>query len=543
MKRLSSQVVERAYKSIIKRGSERGKFTKEMILGLPSTPIMSPSYPRGPYFFKNREYFIITYESDRDAIRELVPEPLVPNEKNQVLYEWINMPDSSGFGSYSESGIVIPCYYNGQQVNLTLQMYLDIEPPIAAGREIWGFPKKHAHPEMKAIQDTVVGVMNYKGETVATGTMAYKHTEMDPEPVLASLGKTNVNLKVIPDVDFKPKISQIVSYNLQVKKLHFAYEGPARLHLIENVNAPVADLPVKKIVQGKHIMADILLPYGNVLHDYLNPTPENKMWSEKFEEQYCQPGQKRSLFTEQRIREECLAMPVTCPSYKPAASKLQNREYFVIKYQTDREKLLEKIPDQLIPNDDDIVVLQFVKTHGTGIGSYDKVDVIIPCTDMYGNGVHFNAMSFLNSSSPITYGRETLGFPQKFSDSVSFAAHHDTIKGTLNYNGIRVATGTMSYKHEHMPIEDVVSFISTPQYYLKFIPDVRGLPTVAQLVRMEHANVKVSSAWRGQAKLNLCDHVNAPINDLPVKNVVGGFNFICDMIMPAGHVVHDYLSH
>ena len=70
---------------------------------------------------------------------------------------------------------------------------------------------------MKAIQDTVVGVMNYKGETVATGTMAYKHTEMDPEPVLASLGKTNVNLKVIPDVDFKPKISQIVSYNCKSK--------------------------------------------------------------------------------------------------------------------------------------------------------------------------------------------------------------------------------------------------------------------------------------------------------------------------------------
>jgi len=42
----------------------------------------------GPYFFKNREYFIITYESDRDAIRQLVPEPLVPNEQNHVLYEW-----------------------------------------------------------------------------------------------------------------------------------------------------------------------------------------------------------------------------------------------------------------------------------------------------------------------------------------------------------------------------------------------------------------------------------------------------------------------
>src|SRR3989338_8397881 len=106
---------------------------------------------------------------------------------------------------------------------------------------------------MKCVQDTVVGIMKYKGETVAQGTMAYKHTELDHDTVLKSMGKTNVNLKVIPDVDFKPKIAQIVSYNLQVKKLHFAFEGPARLHLVENVNAPVADLPVKRIVQGKHM--------------------------------------------------------------------------------------------------------------------------------------------------------------------------------------------------------------------------------------------------------------------------------------------------
>ncbi|EFC43884.1 predicted protein [Naegleria gruberi] len=541
--RVSPSVFARAFKSIIKPGKEKGKFTKDMILGLPSTPIMSPSYPRGPYFFKNREYFIVTYETDAEALRALVPEPLVPNENSHVLYEWINMPDSSGFGSYSESGIVIPCTYNGESVNLTLQMYLDIEPPIAAGREIWGFPKKHAHPSMKCIQDTVVGVMKYKGETVAQGTMAYKHTELDHDTVLKSMGKTNINLKIIPDVDFKPKIAQIVSYNLQVKKLHFAFEGPARLHLVENVNAPVADLPVKKVIQGKHMMADILLPYGNVLHDYLEPTEENKAVSQKFHQMFVQPGQYRSIFTEKKITEESLAMPVTCPSYKPSASKLQDREYMVIKYVTDRESLLEKIPDQLTPNEDNIVILQFVNTHGTGIGSYYKVDLIVPCTDNEGNSIHFNTMSFLDSSSPITYGRECLGLPQKFCDGITFAPTQDTLKGTLDCNGCRVATGTMSYKYERMAFEDVVSYLSTPQLFLKHIPDVRGDPAIVQLVRMEHANLNVTSAYKGDAKLALIPHVNAPISDLPVKQVVGAFNFKVDMIMPAGRVHHDYLQH
>jgi acetoacetate decarboxylase len=34
------------------------------ILNQSSMPIASPSYPRGPYRFIGREYFIVTYESD-----------------------------------------------------------------------------------------------------------------------------------------------------------------------------------------------------------------------------------------------------------------------------------------------------------------------------------------------------------------------------------------------------------------------------------------------------------------------------------------------
>ena len=47
---------------------------REQILGLPSMPAASPSYPHGPYRFIDREYMIIIYESDPDAIRAAVPD-------------------------------------------------------------------------------------------------------------------------------------------------------------------------------------------------------------------------------------------------------------------------------------------------------------------------------------------------------------------------------------------------------------------------------------------------------------------------------------
>ena len=244
---------------------------KKDILNLPSMPAASPSYPFGPYRFINREYFIIVYESDPKAIRAAVPEPLEPVAENLVYYEWIRMPDSSGFGDYTESGVVIPCTYKKEPCNFVSQMYLDDDPPIAAGREIWGFPKKYANPKLEVAVDTLTGTLHYSGQLVAMGTMAYKHESLarDPAKTMAALTKMQCNLKLIPDVDGKPKIAQLVSYALTDITVKGSWTGPARLHLVPHVNAPAADLPIRQVVGGRHFVADLTLPYGKVLLDYL----------------------------------------------------------------------------------------------------------------------------------------------------------------------------------------------------------------------------------------------------------------------------------
>jgi len=248
------------------------------VLAQPSVPIAGPSYPAGPYRFVDREYFIVTYLSDPEAIAEAVPEPLQPDGSDKVLYEFIRMPDSSGFGDYTESGIVIPCLYKGEPVNFIAQMYLDCEPPIAGGREIWGFPKKHASPSLIVESDTLTGTLIYGSQQVAMGTMGYKHHNMLEQKdvpgsakamITSKLSKTHVNLKLIPSVDGSLEIAQLVAFNLTEINLKGAWSGPARLHLVPHVNAPVADLPVKKIVGGSHFVADLTLPYGRVLYDYI----------------------------------------------------------------------------------------------------------------------------------------------------------------------------------------------------------------------------------------------------------------------------------
>ena len=241
------------------------------VLDLPSMPLAGPSYPKGPYRFVDREYMVICYETDPDIVRAQLPEPLEPVASPVVHYEWIRMPDSSGFGSYTESGIVIPCRLQGEDMNFVAQMYLDDDPPIAAGREIWGFPKKYAHPKLEVVKDTLTGTLEYAGQLVAMGTMAYKHQSLarTPEKTAASMAKMQVNLKLIPHVDGTPAIAQLVAYSLTDITVKGSWIGAARLHLVPHVNAPVADLPIRRIVGGRHFVADLTLPGGRVLHNYL----------------------------------------------------------------------------------------------------------------------------------------------------------------------------------------------------------------------------------------------------------------------------------
>ena len=58
-------------------------------------PLTSPAYPPGPYRFVNREFMVITYRTDPDKLRAVLPEPLEMDEP-LVKYEFIRMPDSTG---------------------------------------------------------------------------------------------------------------------------------------------------------------------------------------------------------------------------------------------------------------------------------------------------------------------------------------------------------------------------------------------------------------------------------------------------------------
>jgi acetoacetate decarboxylase len=236
-------------------------------------PLTNPAYPPGPYRFYSREFVILSYRTDPAALREVVPEPLEP-AGDTVSYEFIRMPDSTGFGDYTETGQVIPVRFTAkdgtvQDGGYVHAMYLDDNSPIAGGREIWGFPKKLATPRIAHENETLVCTLHYGSVLCASGTMGYKHREIEHGPLLKSLAKPSFMIKIVPHVDCTPRICELVRYYLEDVTVKGAWSGPGALQLFEHALCDVARLPVREVLSATHFVTDLTLGLGEVVHDYL----------------------------------------------------------------------------------------------------------------------------------------------------------------------------------------------------------------------------------------------------------------------------------
>ena len=87
-----------------------------------------------------------------------------------------------------------------------------------------------------------------------------------------NLAAPNFLLKIIPRVDGTARICELVRFRLEDITVKGAWTGPAALDLWSHALAPVAELPVLQVLSARHVVADLTLGLGTVVHDYLSPS-------------------------------------------------------------------------------------------------------------------------------------------------------------------------------------------------------------------------------------------------------------------------------
>jgi acetoacetate decarboxylase len=118
---------------------------------------------------------------------------------------------------------------------------------------------KLASPKISHESETVVCTPHYGSVLCVSGTMGYKHHELDPAPLLKSLARPNFMIKIIPHVDCTPRIFELVRYYCEDITLKGASSGPAAIQLFEHAMCDVTRLPVREVVSASHFVTDLTL--------------------------------------------------------------------------------------------------------------------------------------------------------------------------------------------------------------------------------------------------------------------------------------------
>lgn len=234
-----------------------------------SLPQLSPLYMQPPYEYRDAWSMVVTFRTDPRAIAAYLPKPLV-GDPNGTMFVTTSHFFTSGFGHYNEVLVGALAKYRGRLVNHCLYLILDNDIAIAAGREIWGFPKKLGRVSLADRDGVITG-------TVERGGLPLIRTAMEVGPLVSPSEMEGsaeyTNLKLVPSIreGGAPEVMQLTSTTLTGITMKKVYKGRATVEFMPSPVDRFCEIPVREVLGGYYYNADFTLGHGEVLHDYLKP--------------------------------------------------------------------------------------------------------------------------------------------------------------------------------------------------------------------------------------------------------------------------------
>ncbi|KAH6959543.1 acetoacetate decarboxylase [Fusarium avenaceum] len=103
-------------------------------------PLCSPPYPVGLDEFTGVQGLAIRYHTTYDAVKDLIPEECELEDEPLVIQTLWGY-EMGPIGAYNEFVCQVEVKWEGKKYNFSIELILNNEGAIYAGRERWGIPK------------------------------------------------------------------------------------------------------------------------------------------------------------------------------------------------------------------------------------------------------------------------------------------------------------------------------------------------------------------------------------------------------------------
>lgn len=229
-----------------------------------SMPADSPAYQRPPFYYKGARSIAVAFETDPEAVLEALPAALALSEPATAVLSFYEYPWTT-FGPYNEAILALLVEHKGKPLTYIQQIMVTTEPPMLAGREIWGFPKKLAAIDFKSERDMIFGTLERPaGIRLASAVMRSER----PAAPAHGAPRNGVSLRLIPAAEERaerPLCAEIIE-TVTENKVHEAWEGTGSVSFAEHSALdPWGRFPVKRVLGATYMVYDMVLPCGRVI--------------------------------------------------------------------------------------------------------------------------------------------------------------------------------------------------------------------------------------------------------------------------------------
>ena len=231
--------------------------------GMPSD---APLYGKPPFYYTDLERLAFSYETDEEAVLDILPEGLeVPTPATATLL-FLRYPFST-LGPYLEAILSVGCIWEGNPCGFIAHIVVDSDQPQAAGREIWGYPKKMAHITLETEGDLVIGTMERpRGNRICTGVMRLEQRMETGGP----MSGPGMSLRVIPNPEdsMEPSLMELIeTWSTVEDKLAYSGSGFLEFNSASTLD-PWHRFAVGKFLGASYSRGDMVLPHGKVIKTY-----------------------------------------------------------------------------------------------------------------------------------------------------------------------------------------------------------------------------------------------------------------------------------
>ena len=228
-----------------------------------SMPADAAAYQSPPFYYRNTRSISVAFETDIEAALQALPAPLAIAEPATAVLSFYEYPWTT-FGAYNEAILSLLVEHKGRPMSYIMHIAVTTEPPMLAGREIWGFPKKLAQIEFKSEKDMVYGTLERPtGVRLASAIVRPERPATNGH----SSAPPAVSFRLIPSAEEggRPVCAEIIETHTEVK-VHEAWTGTGSIAFAESSRLdPWNRLPVKRVIQASYVLSEMTLGFGKVI--------------------------------------------------------------------------------------------------------------------------------------------------------------------------------------------------------------------------------------------------------------------------------------